>query len=204
MERDRLNKLPSVLCHKYHIEEELEYGDFGEIFKAYKTNDSSKTREPVTIRTFRQSHKTLDELDLTEIEIISQLEHPNIVQIFDTVWHINSGGVELYLVYQFCNKGDLQVYVRDHGRFSEDLARGFVKQMAFGMKALRKHNIVHRDLKPSNILVEQREDGQMIYKIADMGLTQLFFDEELGIAFNDCPVFIAPEVSFTQVQVKLK
>ncbi len=55
---------------------------------------------PVTIRTFRENHKTLDELDLTELEELSQIEHRNVVRIFDMVWNINSGGVELYLVYQ--------------------------------------------------------------------------------------------------------
>ena len=61
----------------------------------------------------------MDELDLTEIEMISQLEHDNVVRIFDIVWHINSGGVEMYLVYQFCNKGDLGVYVGDFGKMTE-------------------------------------------------------------------------------------
>ena len=57
----------------------------------------------------------------------------------------------------------------------------FVKQMCAGMTVLRKHLIVHRDLKPSTILVEQMGD-KINFKIADMGLTKLFFDENEGIS----------------------
>lgn len=87
---------------------------------------------------FRESHKSLDELDFTEIDTISQLDHPNIVRIFDIVWHINSGaGVELYLVYQFCNLGDLNVYLTDHGKMEEPQIQDFVRQMSSGMSILR-------------------------------------------------------------------
>ncbi len=71
--------------------------------------------------------------------------------------------------------------------------------MAAGMAALRERGIVHRDLKPNNILVEQqeeeeREEGEITYKIADLGLTKLFFDNEEGVAYSDYPTFVAPEV----------
>lgn len=99
--------LPPVIFHKYEIEKQLENGVFGEVLKAHRkvNNDNGDqdkmTNEAVTIRTFRENHKSMDELNLTEIEMISQLEHENIAKIFDIVWHINSGGVEMYLVYQF-------------------------------------------------------------------------------------------------------
>ena len=125
----------------------------------------------MTIRTFRENHKTLEELDLSELDAIAQMEHENVVRIFDMVWNINSGGVELYLVYNFCNRGDLAVFIRESGQLPEQRVQSFVRQMSRGMRALRERGIVHRDLKPSNILVEEKEGevDSVTYKIADLG-----------------------------------
>ena len=170
----------------------MEYGTFGEVLKAKNKDD---LKEDVTIRTFRQSHKRMDELDMSEIEQLSLLEHDNVAKIHDTVWHIsNSGGVELYLVYQYCDRGDLHVFLQDKGRLNEAEIRDFIRQMTQGMGLLRKIGIVHRDLKPSNILVQTKPNNEgFVYKIADLGLTKLFFDQQHGIAFND-QVFVAPEI----------
>lgn len=42
--------------------------------------------------------------------------------------------------------------------------------------------------------MEKKDADHIVYKIADLGLTKLFFDAQEGIAFCDCPTFIAPEV----------
>ncbi len=109
--------LPPVIFHKYRVEKTLENGVFGEVLKAYKVGDGDggeppSCQSPVTIRTFRENHKSLEELDLSEIDAISQMDHENVVKVFDMVWNINSGGVELYLVYHFCNRGDLAVFLQ--------------------------------------------------------------------------------------------
>ncbi len=79
---------------------------------------------------------------------------------------------------------------------SERCVQSFLQQMIQGMQALRRHNIVHRDLKPPNVLVESNKGSKdlVTFKIADLGLTKLFFDEQSGVAFSDYPTFVAPEV----------
>ncbi len=76
------------------------------------SGSSNDEQSPVTIRTFRESHKTMEELDLTELDTLAQLQHVNLVKIFDMVWNINSAGVELYLVYHYCDRGDLALYLQ--------------------------------------------------------------------------------------------
>lgn len=44
--------LPPVICGKYSVDKMLEVGTFGEVLKAFRTNDHEK-KDPVTIRTFR-------------------------------------------------------------------------------------------------------------------------------------------------------
>jgi len=72
----------------------LENGVFGEVLKAYRirgeqeagSRDEADVKEAVTIRAFRENHKSLDELDLSELDAISQLNHENVVRLFDMVW----------------------------------------------------------------------------------------------------------------------
>jgi len=91
MQREQsFSSLPPVIFHKYQVESTLENGVFGEVLKAYKVPGEGETaavdaRDPVTIRAFRQNHKTLDELDLSEMDAISQLDHENVVRVFDMV-----------------------------------------------------------------------------------------------------------------------
>ena len=165
MERkSSFSTLPPVIFHNYEIEKKIGTGAFGDIFRA-----SRKDGEPVSIRTFKDHHRTMDELDTSELDIVSQFTHENIVQILDTVWHLSpafSGGVELFLITEYCSRGNLDDYILDHGSMNEGEVQTFIKQMSQGLKALReKAAIVHGDLKPSNILVHQVRKHQPVLRL---------------------------------------
>ena len=53
----------------------------------------------------------------------------------------------MYMVYEFCNGGDLEEYLRRKKRLTETEATSFIKQIINGCFSLRKNNILHRDLK---------------------------------------------------------
>ncbi|TRY67492.1 hypothetical protein TCAL_03751 [Tigriopus californicus] len=203
--RQSFSSLPSVIRNHYEISKQIGVGAFGEIFSAFKEvseenerdepqDERTRTRLEVCIRTFRENHRTLDELDLTELETLTQITHANVAKVIDTVWNINSSGVELYLVHENCNEGDLDQWVHDHGQMNEEAVRDFMQQVCLGLRVLRKNGIVHRDLKPTNVLLTKDQDNKITYKVADLGLTKLFFDDDVGIALNESPIFIAPEV----------
>ena len=75
-----MSSLPSVIFHKYEVEKQICTGAFGEVFKAVTKNNKEKENEPVTIRTFRENHKAMEDLDQSEIDVVSQLQHENIVR----------------------------------------------------------------------------------------------------------------------------
>lgn len=49
----------------------------------------------------------------------------------------------LYLVMEFCAGGDLGRYIRRYRQVSEATARYFLRQLAEGLKELRRHNVIH-------------------------------------------------------------
>ena len=59
-----------------------------------------------------------------------------------------------YLVYEFCNGGDLKRYLRYFRKFNEKMIQNFMTQIIKGLQVLHNKKIVHHDLKPENILVQ--------------------------------------------------
>ncbi|TAQ83954.1 hypothetical protein B7494_g7716 [Chlorociboria aeruginascens] len=96
-----------------------------------------------------------------EIEIQSNLRHPNVLQLYT---HFNDTK-RVFLVLEFAGKGELYKHLRREVRFPEWKAAQYVVQMAAALKYLHKKHVIHRDIKPENILVGIH--GEL--KIADFG-----------------------------------
>ncbi|KAI1191140.1 Pkinase-domain-containing protein [Nemania serpens] len=96
-----------------------------------------------------------------EIEIQSNLRHPNILQLFG---HFHDSK-RVFLILEFAAKGELYKHLRRENRFPEWKASQYVAQMASALRYLHRKHIIHRDIKPENILVGVH--GEI--KISDFG-----------------------------------
>lgn len=96
-----------------------------------------------------------------EIEIQSNLRHPNVLQMFGH-FHDNK---RVFLILEFAGKGELYKHLRRENRFPEWKAAQYVAQMASALRYLHRKHVIHRDIKPENILVGIH--GEL--KISDFG-----------------------------------
>ena len=96
-----------------------------------------------------------------EIEIQSNLRHPNILQLYG---HFHDSK-RVFLILEFAGKGELYKHLRKERRFTESKAAQYIAQMAAALKYLHKKHVIHRDIKPENILVGIH--GEI--KISDFG-----------------------------------
>lgn len=96
-----------------------------------------------------------------EIEIQSNLRHPNILQLFG---HFHDSK-RVFLILEFAAKGELYKHLRRESRFPEWKASQYVAQMASALRYLHRKHVIHRDIKPENILVGIH--GEI--KISDFG-----------------------------------
>ncbi|OAL75016.1 AUR protein kinase [Trichophyton violaceum] len=96
-----------------------------------------------------------------EIEIQSNLRHPNILRLYG---HFHDSK-RVFLILEFAGKGELYKHLRKENRFPEWKAAQYIAQMAAALKYLHKKHVMHRDIKPENILVGIH--GEI--KISDFG-----------------------------------
>ena len=96
-----------------------------------------------------------------EIEIQSNLRHPNILRLYG---HFHDSK-RIFLILEYAGRGELYKHLRKEVRFPEWKAAQYISQMAAALKYLHKKHVIHRDIKPENILVGVH--GEI--KISDFG-----------------------------------
>lgn len=72
----------------------------------------------------------------------------------------------LLMFMPFCSSGDLFGFVQSAGRFPEDMARYWFKQILAGLTHLQRVGVCHRDLSLENILVDEYKTSVII----DLGM----------------------------------
>ncbi|KAL8024140.1 putative protein kinase [Plasmopara halstedii] len=177
----------------YIVTSKLGSGSFAVVYKGY--HKMSKT--PVAIKALslhKLNGKLLSNLEM-EIAIMRQIDHPNIVKLYE----IKKTDKHMYLVLEFCAGGDLQHYMRRQqqqsgGHFlSENVARHFLRELAKGMQCLWQHNLIHRDLKPQNLLLVE-DSATSVLKIADFGFARHLATTSMAETLCGSPLYMAPEI----------
>lgn len=133
--------------------------------------------------------KHLNASMMKEISILRQINHPNIVRLFESIETED----RIYLVLEYCGGGDLGAYLNRHGRVSADVARHFMRQLAAGLQVLRENNLIHRDLKPQNLLLSSKDVTPSL-KIGDFGFARYLTPQDLADTLCGSPLYMAPEI----------
>ncbi|XP_057997200.1 serine/threonine-protein kinase ATG1a isoform X1 [Hevea brasiliensis] len=126
---------------------------------------------------------------LKEISILSTIDHPNIIRLFESI----ETDDRIFLVLEYCDGGDLAAYIHRHGKVSEAVARHFMRQLAAGLQVLQEKHLIHRDLKPQNLLLSSNEATPQL-KIADFGFARSLTPQDLADTLCGSPLYMAPEI----------
>ncbi|XP_058560925.1 serine/threonine-protein kinase ULK2 isoform X3 [Neofelis nebulosa] len=173
------------------------HGAFAVVFRG---RHRQKTDWEVAIKSINKKNLSKSQILLgKEIKILKELQHENIVALYDVQELPNS----VFLVMEYCNGGDLADYLQAKGTLSEDTIRVFLHQIAAAMRILHSKGIIHRDLKPQNILLsyanrrKSNVSGIRI-KIADFGFARYLHSNMMAATLCGSPMYMAPEVIMSQ------
>jgi len=144
----------------FEIGRPLGKGKFGRVYLARERSSGFICALKVLHKNELQQGKVEKQVR-REIEIQSNLRHPNILQLYG---HFHDSK-RIFLILEFASKGELYKHLRRENRFPEWKAAQYIAQMGAALKYLHKKHVIHRDIKPENILVGMH--GEI--KISDFG-----------------------------------
>jgi eukaryotic-like serine/threonine-protein kinase len=153
---------------RYVIRAEIGKGGMGVVYRAY----DNETRREVTIKTLLDlSSPAMLDLFRKECEVLSRLNHPNIVDIYDIGEFVDDQGKrQPYFVMPLLPGVTLdRLIAGESQRLTVDRAVDIIAQACRGLHAAHERGLVHRDIKPSNIFV--LEDDAV--KLIDFGVAHL-------------------------------
>lgn len=177
------------MSDRYQIKEKIGQGGLGEVFVAF---DAQLQREVALKRVKATDGQASDDV-LREAKMLSAVQHPNILTVFD----VGQDSIGPFVVTELLRGETVEQMVARGPLKYEDFCQVAVQSLE-GLVAAQAMNLVHRDLKPGNLMVVRHASGRLQIKILDFGLAKLSRhasrqteDQESGIMGSI--YFMAPE-----------
>jgi serine/threonine protein kinase len=168
----------------YRLVRLLGQGGFAEVY----LGEHVHIRKQAAIKVL---HTRLAETAITvfqrEAQIIADLRHPHIVNIFDFALQDNLP----FLVMDYCAEGSLRRRYPHGTRMPMETLIEYVDQLADALYYAHEKRVIHRDVKPENMLIGSR--GEII--LSDFGIAAIAHSTTSirPEAFAGTPYYVAPE-----------
>lgn len=125
-----------------------------------------------------------------ERDLMIKISSPFIVNIIFAF----QDNINLYLVSDFMQGGELFFHLRKQKYFSEELVRFYAMELVLAISHIHAKKAVYRDLKPENILLDK--DGHI--KLTDFGLAKIIKDNDKAYTICGSLKYLAPEILLNQ------
>ncbi len=145
----------------FELQHRLGEGSFGEVWEAYDTKLDRRVAVKLPRRGELSARET--ELFLREARAAAQLQHPDIVAIFE----IGQDGDQCYIVSELIAGRSVSQWLAAQDVDYTRCAR-LCAAIALGLDHAHRAGIVHRDLKPANVVVDALDQPHLL----DFGLAK--------------------------------
>ncbi|KAK5651485.1 hypothetical protein OQA88_11939 [Cercophora sp. LCS_1] len=214
--RSKFPKYPGL--ERWDLIEKMGDGAFSNVYRARDLEGKVGEVAIKVVRKFEMNNQQRANI-LKEVQIMRQVDHPNIVKLVD----FSESRQYYYIILELAPGGELFHQIVRLTYFSEELSRHVIVQVAKALEYLHEEKgIVHRDIKPENILFhpipfvpsktskpkqpgdeDKVDEGEFIrgvgaggigqIKIADFGLSKIVWDNQ---TMTPCGTvgYTAPEI----------
>ena len=186
----KTSSLMKDIRKEYKFLKPLGGGHFGTVRKAHRRSEKEPYHylaiKSISIRNL--SKKDYDDL-VKEVDIISGLDHPNIIKFYET-YHDK---YFFHIVMELCQGKEVFDNIANHGYMPEKKVVNIIFKVLLAIAHCHSRGITHRDLKPENILFESLKPDAEI-KLIDFGLSRKYAKDEKMHTILGTPYYVAPEV----------
>lgn len=183
-----------VIGGRYRIIEGLAMGGMGAVFKVKHINLGKEFALKI-IHSSLSEDVNMQRFFFREARILSQLDHPNIVDVTDFGSDDRFGA---YLVMEYLKGESLHARLDREERLAVPQALAVALQVAEALHSMHTDDLVHCDIKPENIFLIRTSSGRrkrIVAKLIDFGLSRnMALGAELDKSeVGGTPIYAAPE-----------
>lgn len=166
-----------VVCEAIHV-------DLGK-HVAVKLIDKSMKESELIVTRFRR-----------EARAAGQINSEHIVDVFDVGADPRVG---LYMVMEYLVGEDLQTRLEREHRIDVKTGVMIAHQVARALSKAHGAGVIHRDLKPANVYLTRRDNGELLVKLLDFGVSKLLTDGPSSARITGSgtpigtPLYMSPE-----------
>jgi len=168
---------------QFTILEEIGRGGMATVYSGMQKSMNRKVAVKVLPRHFMHDPDFLERFE-REVEVISSLEHPHILPIYD---YGEADGVP-FIAMRFLGGGSMAQMVRRGVPKLDDLVKPF-HQVSEALDYAHQQGIIHRDLKPGNIMLDEHGNAYL----SDFGIARVMGSNLTGSAIIGTPAYMSPE-----------
>ena len=179
---------------KYEVRRVLGVGGMGVVCEAVHIDLGKKVAIKLIDKTMKESELIVARFR-REARALGQIQSEHIVDVFDVGADQRVG---LYMVMEYLDGEDLQSRLERDKRL--DLTTSFMigHQIARGLEKAHAAKVIHRDLKPANVFLTKRDNGGLLVKLLDFGVSKVL-NEAGGARITGSgapigtPLYMSPE-----------
>ncbi|MHC4600724.1 MAG: serine/threonine-protein kinase, partial [Planctomycetota bacterium] len=172
----------------YRLEEKVGQGGMGAVYRAVHAKLGREAAVKILPKTLLKDHPQFAQRFVVEARAAALVNHPNIVQVYDT------GEAEglLFIAMEFVRGLSLKEFLQKKVFLSESEALKILLQAVKGLGEAAKLNVIHRDIKPANLMITDK--GTV--KVADFGLAKNLASD-VNVTYSGqilgTPAYMSPE-----------
>jgi serine/threonine protein kinase len=158
-----------VLAGKYRVEKVLGVGGMGAVVAAHHLQLDTKVALKFLLPAMLEHPEAVGRF-AREARSAVKITSEHVARVFD-VGTLHDGAP--YMVMEFLEGVDLGTWLRHRGPLPVEQAVDFVLQACVAVADAHSLGIVHRDLKPANLFRVRRNDGTLLIKVLDFGISKV-------------------------------
>ena len=186
----RKRELGMQVLGAYELDGKLGEGGMGVVYRA--KHALMRRATAVKILPLEKSSREAIERFEREVQLTSQLKHPNTISIYD--YGRTENGL-FYYAMELLDGLNLEQLVRRESALPDGRVVSILKQVCNSLDEAHDQGLVHRDIKPANIMLCNRGGAVDAVKVLDFGMVRGLSSKDsiANVGLSGTPTYMAPE-----------